>query len=386
MSDGAFVVVLVVFAGMAALALYRAWRRRQARQARDARDEQVRLAAAEAAQDDAVFDPETVVAEARDLFLAVQEAWDTRDRAAMAHLLGPDLLEEWRRRLDDFDGKGWHSRVVVKGTPAVRLVGLVNRAAEEDDRIVLFVACAIHAWVRTASGEKRYRSGNDGPALTLQQYWTLGRAEDEWILLSIEEEAEGHHHLHGELIAVPSADPALAGQSRTELAVADAAGPAAEVARLTSTTFSRDAHAAALDLSLVDDRFSPDVLTVAVEGVVAAWTEAVDGDDAALERRASEQAVGALLYGDDATRTVRTVVRGLQVQTVTIETLDGRSTPPTMSVVVAYRGAWYREDRDTQAVRGGSRERVASRQERWTLALTDDREVPWVLVGAATGR
>jgi predicted lipid-binding transport protein (Tim44 family) len=384
-SGGGYVVILIIVLGMAALALYRVWKRRKAKEARDARDQQVRLAAIEAAQDDAVFDPDSVVAEARDLFLAVQEAWDTRDRGAMASLLGPDLLEEWRRRLDDFDRKGWHSRVVVKGEPAVRLIGLVNRTAQQDDRIVLFVSCPIHAWARTASGEKRYRGGNDGPALTLEQYWTLGRTDDEWILLSIEEEAEGRHHLHGELIAVPSADPAIAGQARTELAVADAAGPAAEVAELTSTTFSRDAHAAALDLSLVDDRFSPDVLTVAVEGVVAAWTEAIDGDDAALERRASTEAVGSLLYGDDATRTVRTVVRGLQVQTVTIATLDGQSAPPTMGVVVAYRGAWYREDRDTQAVRDGSRQRVVARQERWTLALTDDRELPWVLVRAAAG-
>ncbi|WP_022930659.1 TIM44-like domain-containing protein [Patulibacter americanus] len=384
-SSGGYVIVLIIVLGMAALALYRVWKRRKADQARTARDEQVRLAAAEAAQDDALFDPDSVVAEARDLFLAVQEAWDTRDRAAMAHLLGPDLLEEWRRRLDDFDKKGWHSRVVVKGDPGVRLIGLVNRAADEDDRIVVFVACDIHSWVITEDGKKRFRDGNDGPELALQQYWTLGRTDDEWILLSIEEEAEGHHHLHGELIAVPSADPTLAGRSRTELAVADAAGPAAEIAQLTSTTFSRDAHVAALDLSLVDDRFSPDVLTVAVEGVVAAWTEAIDGDDAALERRASPEAVGALLYGDDATRTVRTVVRGLQVRTVTIGTLDGQSAPPAMGVVVAYRGAWYREDRDTQAVRDGSRDRVVSREERWTLALTDDRETPWVLVGAAPG-
>jgi predicted lipid-binding transport protein (Tim44 family) len=235
-----------------------------------------------------------------------------------------------------------------------------------------------------SDGKKRYRDGDDDPAMTLEQYWTLGRREGAWVLLSIEEEAEDRHHLHGELIAVPSADPALAGQSRTELAVADAAGPAAQIAGLTSTTFTAHARAAALDLSLVDDRFSPDVLTVAVEGVVAAWSEAIDGDDAALERRASREAVDALLYGDDATRTCRTVVRGLQVAEVTIETLDGKGDPPTMGVGVAYRGAWYRENRDTQGVVEGSRERVADRTERWELALIDDHEVPWRLTGVGT--
>lgn len=276
--------------------------------------------------------------------------------------------------------------MLLQGAPEAQLIGLVNRVGDEADRVVVLVSCPIQAWVTTADGTTLFRDGEDGPDIVLQQYWTLGRQDGRWILLSIEEEREGRHHLRGDLIPVPWADPALAGQARTELAVADAAGPAAEVARLSSTAFSHDARAAALDLSLIDDRFSPDVLTVAVEAVVHAWTEAVDGDDAALRRRAAPGAVDVLLYDGDATRTVRTVVRGLEVETVTIEWLDGHRSPPAMAVVVAYRGARYREHRWTQEVTDGSRDRVVSRHECWTLALTDDSEVPWVLTEAHVGR
>ncbi|MDX8151036.1 TIM44-like domain-containing protein [Patulibacter brassicae] len=381
-SLGAGGVVLIVgfLVVLGLVALLQARARRQRAAARTARDERTRAAAAEAAADDEDFDAEGLAAAAGELFTAVQRAWDDRDRDAMARLLGPDLLEEWRRRLDDFDRKRWHSRVRVTATPEVRLVGLVNRAADADDRVVAFVSADIESWVVQPGGRKLYRDGADSPEMRLEQYWTLGKRGDDWILLSIEEEAEGRHHLESALVATPEADPTLAGRTRTELAVADAAGDAGEIARL--TTITDDARAAALDLSLVDDRFSPDVLTVAVQEVVAAWIEAIDGADEALERRADTGAVAHLLYGDDATRRVRTVVRGLRVTAVEIDGLDGAATPPTMSVVVRYAGAWYREDRDTQAVVAGSRERPTDRRERWTLALVDDAEVPWRLVAA----
>nr|WP_282600201.1 TIM44-like domain-containing protein [Patulibacter sp. SYSU D01012] len=381
-STGAWVFVGLAVLAVVLAAVVKAYRARRREEARAAREAQARAAAAEAVADDAGFDADAVVQRAGGLFREVQAAWDARDRGRLAALLGPDLLAEWVRRLDDFDAKGWHSHVTVTGDPAVRLVGLRNQEGAADDRVVVFVAADIDAWVATDDGKKRYRDGAKTPHVHLEQYWTLGRRaeRDGWILLSIEEEAEGRHQLDAPLVATPAADPALAGRTRTELATADAAGPAADVAALTSIT--GDARAAALDLALVDDRFSPDVLTVAVQELVAAWGEAVDGDDAALERRADPGAVQRLLYGDDDARRVRTVVRGLRVQDVTIDALDGRATPPTMSVTIRYEGAWYREDRDTQAVVAGARERVTTRREQWTLGLTGDAARPWRLVRA----
>ena len=77
------------------------------------RDLRVRTASAEAAEDDAYFAADELERHATALFTAAQLAWDARDRAALAKLVGPDLLVEWNRRLDDFDRKHWHNRVEV---------------------------------------------------------------------------------------------------------------------------------------------------------------------------------------------------------------------------------------------------------------------------------
>jgi hypothetical protein len=92
--------------------------------------------------------------------------------------------------------------------------------------------------------------------------------------------------------------------------VADGLPEGFTTADLAQVDFDGDARAHALDLSLADARFAPDVLEAAARRAVAAWAEAVDGDDAALERMASPGAASALLYGGDATRETRLVVRG----------------------------------------------------------------------------
>ena len=77
---------------------------------------------------------------------------------------------------------------------------------------------------------------------------------------------------------------------------------------------------------------------------------------------------GQTLEGQVVDGTARLVFHGLK--------------PGARPVVVRYAGVWYREDRDTQAVVAGSRDRPTERRERWTLALVDDPEVPWRLVAA----
>ena len=81
------------------------------------------LAAAEAAQDDPAFAADRVGPEAGALFVDIQQAWDGRDRPRLRELIGGDLLVEWERRLDDFDARGWRSRVQVVQEPAVEYVG-----------------------------------------------------------------------------------------------------------------------------------------------------------------------------------------------------------------------------------------------------------------------
>jgi predicted lipid-binding transport protein (Tim44 family) len=122
------------------------------------------------------------------------------------------------------------------------------------------------------------------------------------------------------------------------------------------------------------------VLEAAARRAVGAWAEAVDGDDAALERVASADAVGELLYGGDASRKTRLVVRGPRVKRIQIAAVQVEQVPATMTADVELGGSRYVEDRDTTSVLGGSKERATTFRERWTLALDGPDDTPWRVV------
>jgi predicted lipid-binding transport protein (Tim44 family) len=200
---------------------------------------------------------------------------------------------------------------------------------------------------------------------------------------SIEQRAEGDHHLEGELVASPWSDEQrLDDESLTELAVADGLPEGFTTADLAQVGFDGDARARALDLSVADARFAPDVLEAAARRAAGAWAEAVDGDDAALERVASPEAVAALLYAGDPSRGTRLVVRGPRVKGIRIADVCVESVPATMTVDVELGGRRYVEDRDTAAVVSGSKDRAETFTARWTLALDGPDDAPWRIVAA----
>src|SRR5207248_1281173 len=127
------------------------------------------------------------------LFLEIQKAWDARDRARLAELVGPDLLQEWSRRLDDFDKKRWHNRVEVLEGPKVDYLGLVNRADDRDDRVVVHVEARLRDYVVDAAGATITHTGTSSQFNDLREWWTLRKKgdTDRWRLLSIEQDAEG---------------------------------------------------------------------------------------------------------------------------------------------------------------------------------------------------
>jgi hypothetical protein len=135
-----------------------------------------------------------------------------------------------------------------------------------------------------------------------------------------------------------------------------------------------------MDLSLADGRFDVDLIEASVRRAVSAWTEAVDGDDAALEAAARPGLVPVLLGTADG-RT-RTVVRGPHVEQVTISALDAVATPPTLTVDLQVRGVRYVENRDTVAVIAGSKDSESTFMLRWTLALEAEGEWPWRIAAA----
>jgi predicted lipid-binding transport protein (Tim44 family) len=225
------------------------------------------------------------------------------------------------------------------------------------------------------------RAGEKDEFVSVTEYWTLARRDGAWTVHSIEQRAEGDHHLDEQVVASPWSDEQrLDDESLTELAVADGLPEGFTTADLADVDFDGDARAHALDLSLADARFAPDVLKAAARRAVGAWAEAVDGDDSALERIASPDAASGLLYGGDASRKTRLVVRGPRVKQIRIAAVQVDSVPATMTVDVELGGRRYVEDRDTASVVSGSKDSAATFTERWTLALDGPADAPWRIV------
>jgi predicted lipid-binding transport protein (Tim44 family) len=347
------------------------------------RAEQVQIAALEASMEDAAFDPEAVKAAAVALHKSIVEAWTARDRATLTTLVGPDLMVEWNRRLDDFDRKGWHNITERLGDPTVEYLGLVNREGATDDRVTIRIEAPIRDYTLDANGERLLRTDETDETTTLPEYWTLGRHEDgSWFLVSIEQDAEGSHVLSEDIVARPDADIArLHDEAVAEVAVTGAV-PDEAVKDITPVSFDGDARAAALDMANIDGRFDPDVLEASARRALAAWAEAVDGDDVSLSLVANQEAIDELLYAGDGSKGTRLVVRGPVLKSVRIARIDAHGTPPTMTVEAEVTGRRYRENRDTTIVVNGSKDKETKFTESWTMALDGNDKTPWRLVGS----
>jgi predicted lipid-binding transport protein (Tim44 family) len=354
---------------------------RSARRRVAERQRRVERAAAEAAEDDPAFAPDVVKPAAIRLFEDIQTAWDAGDRAAVNRLVSPRLAREWQRRLDDLDRRGWRNRVKLLGEPRVEYVGLTHGGPTQGDSVVVRIEAKMRDYVEDRSGNHIKRTGRLSETTHTREFWTLTKRHGDWVLASIEQGAEGEHALDSKLIPTPwSDDQALRDEALTEAAVQDAVPDGTNLAELADLDFDGDAHAAALDLSLADGRFAPDLLEIAARRAVQAWATAVDGDDGPLRRLASAGAVHELLHPGDPSGRTRLVVRGPEVKTIRIAGLDAAAQPPTMTIELGVTGRRYLQDRDTAAIIAGNESRPSRFTERWTLALDDDQAQPWRIV------
>jgi predicted lipid-binding transport protein (Tim44 family) len=372
------VVLCLYMYSQAKSARERGQRRKRARR--------VEVAAAEASEEDASFSPEVVREQAAKLFTDIQVAWDAGARGRLRELVGPDLMAEWDRRLDDFGRRGLRNRVAVLSGPEVQYVSMTNRADDRDDRVVVHVDATLKDVAVDGAGNYIAHDGAVTERRRLSEYWTLGKspASGRWILLSIEQSAEGSHNLASDIVATPWDDTSrIRDEALVEGAVADKLPENVKAAEVVSVGYEDDARAAALDISLVDARFGPDVLEVGVRRVVSAWAEAVDGSDEGLAAISTPEALSELLHPGDRSGATRLVVRGPQVRKVTIAALDVHAEPPRMTVTVEAEGRRYVENRDTTAVVSGDPGKRTRFTEHWTLALAGDDANPWRIVDAA---
>jgi hypothetical protein len=292
-------------------------------------------------------------------------------------MVGPDLLTEWERRLDDLARRGWDNHVEVIGEPTVEYVGLDAPSG----RVTVRIEAKLRDYVTDRYGNHMHRAGRLSEIVRLREFWTLQHGKNgRWILTSIEQGAEGAHVLDENIVAdALSDDKGMRDETLVEQAVADAVPEGTTVAEVADLDYDGDAHAAALDLSLADGRFAPDVLEITARRAAKAWAEAVDGDDARLRSIAHGAAVRELLHPGDPSERTRLVVRGPEVRRIRIVNLDAGSQPPTMTIEVELHGRRYIEDRDTTAILAGSQSRPTTFTEQWTFALDGDARQPWLL-------
>ncbi len=377
------IFIIVFFVVLPAVRKARAQDVKYAKASRE-RLQAVQLAAAEAAQDDPAFDATEVEARARALYLAVQQAWSHDDRDQLRRLVFGDLMAEWDRRLDDFTSRGQRNIVDVEALE-VHQVGLVNRTADAEDRVVVLMQATLLDYVEQG-GRRLMRTGDTDERAVVHEYWTLAKRDGAWCLQSIEGPKEGEHNLSEELVATPAEDARVRDEAVFEIADADKVADE-QVAGLLSVDYEGDARMQAQDAALVDGRFASDVLETAVRRTVEAWLGAIDGSDDDLLAIADPAAVDALLYGGDHSRASRVVVRGARVGAVAITRCDVHARPAELEVHVDVSAVRYREDRDTLAVLDGDRNRVRRWQEAWTLTLSggEGASSPWRLAATGSG-
>ena len=352
------------------------------------RERRVELAAAEAAEDDPEYAPDKVHASAMTLFKGVQRAWDEQDGIALRAMVGRDLYQEWSRRLQDFERRGWRNRVQLLGEPTIEYVGLNHTGDALTDHVVVKIDARLKDYVVDRFGRRLKRTGRLGETTRIREFWTMQRNDNQWYVASIEQDKEGQHQLEDKIVASAWADETgMRDAALVEGAVADAVPEGTRIAEVADLQYEGDAHAAAMDLSLADGRFAPDVLEVAARRAIDAWAQAVDGDDTRLKDIATSGAAGDLLYAGDSTRQTRVVVRGPSVKRIRVIALDAAAEPATMMLEVDLTGRRYIEDRNTTAVVSGSRSKATSFTERWTMSLTDDEAQPWRItaVGSPVG-
>ena len=221
-------------------------------------------------------------------------------------------MSEWERRLDDLARRGWRNRVQCLGEPTIEYVGLTHRGDLASDRVVVRVEARMRDFVEDLYGNHIRRAGRLAETVFTKEFWTLARnASGNWILASVEQGAEGKHAIADQIVATAWSDEqSMHDEALVEGAVAQAVPEGTKVAEVAALEFDGDARAAALDLSLADGRFSPDVLEVAARRAVKAWAEAVDGGDASLRAIATPDAARELLHPGDPSGRTRLVVRG----------------------------------------------------------------------------
>ncbi|MFB7948252.1 Tim44-like domain-containing protein [Kitasatospora phosalacinea] len=352
---GGGLVTLLVIVAVVLLVLWLMHRRRKAKQTAglntvsdrtahradaQARERAVQVGARvdAIADTDATFDRAALESRAVWLYETAQRAWTRNDQAVLQEILSPVLYGKWADELNDYASRGEVNVVEILSGPVVELVDVANRAGEVNDTVTFRITATLNDYVRSSYGADTARK--DGSTRPVE-YWTLRKnGAGEWIVSSVEQAAEGAHHLTDAIETDGWDQKEVAREAVLEVAGKTAVRGAGDLLSLTNVSWSTDADAAAGDLSVLDGRFDRAVLEVAVERFLEEWVM----NDGSLDFTSVRTAD-------------RTVMRDAVVRSVTVRSLVSRE-PVVFRVAAAAEGFYYEVDRRSeQVLRGDAHER-----------------------------
>jgi hypothetical protein len=290
------------------------------------------------ADTDATFDRAALERRAVWLYTTAQRAWTENDHATLQQILSPVLYGKWADELRDYASRGEVNVVEIVSGPVVELVDVANRAGEVNDTVTFRITATLNDYVRRAYGPDAVRK--DGSTRPVE-YWTLRKSgAGEWIVSSVEQAAEGAHHLTSAIETDGWDQKEVAREAVLEVAQRTAVKGVSDILSLTNISWSTDADTAVADLSVLDGRFDKSVLEVAVERFLEEWVM----NDGSLDFT--------------SVRTVnRTVMRDAVVTSVKVRSLVSRD-PVVFRVAVDAEGVYYEVDRRTeQVLRGDAHQR-----------------------------
>ncbi len=330
-------------------------------QARD-RARQVEARVADLAQTDATFDLEPLKQRAAWLYTTAQRAWTARDHATLQQIMSPALYGKWAEELHHYESRGETNVVEIVSGPVVELVDLANRTGEVNDTVTFRISATLNDYVvrdRGATAERK--DGSTRPV----EYWTLRKSPTgEWIVSSVEQAAEGAHHLTGAVETDGWDQKAVAREAVLEVAGKTSVRGAGDILSLTNLSWSGDADAAAGDLSVLDGRFDKAVLEIAVEQFIEEWVM----NDGSLDFT--------------SVHTVnRTVMRDAAVTSITVRSLVSRK-PIVFRVTVRAEGVFYEVDRRTEQVLKGDAHHRRPLSFAFDLRLDGPEAAGWTVVTA----
>jgi hypothetical protein len=314
------------------------------------------------ADTDATFDADALKQRVVSLYVAAQQAWTNRDHATLRQILSPVLYGKWADELRDYESRGEVNVVEIVAGPTVELIDVANRGGEVNDTVTFRITATLNDYVRREGGPHAVRT--DGSTRPVE-YWTLRKNDSgTWIVASVEQAAEGAHHLTDAIETDGWDQKAIARDAVLDVAEKTSAKGLGDILSLTTISWSTDADAAAGDVSVLDGRFDKSVLEVAIEQFLEQWA----------------MSDGSLDF--TPVRTVnRTVMREAVIASIEVLALVSRD-PIVFRVAVGAQGVYYEVDRRTEEVLRGDAHRRRPVTFAFDLRLDAPPAKGWTVIAA----